>query len=118
LGCPPRSRPWRRCALSDEHFTNVFLEETSRRSAILSGRRTGNRPRSGCRSTGVDPRHQGLANHVAPGTPDRGFDPAFSHKLEPYHEIMTVYYAAAPPVESSSAAAEVDCNPRPEESLA
>ena len=51
-------------------------------------------------------------------TPHRGFDPAFSHKLELYHEIMTVYYAAGPPVESSSAAAEVDCNPRPEESLA
>ena len=79
----------RRVVLSNEHYTNFFLENFR---SCASATRTGAPPRSGCRSTRCGSRARRLANHIARHTLDAGFDPAFSHQLELDHGIMTVYY--------------------------
>jgi Catalytic LigB subunit of aromatic ring-opening dioxygenase len=78
--------------LSNEHFTNFFLENFPQICIGVGERNWGPTEEWLPIDKVWIPGHEGLANHIARYTLDHGFDPAFSHLLELDHGIMTVYY--------------------------
>ena len=78
--------------LSNEHFTNFFLENFPQTCIGLGERNWGPTEEWLPIDKMWIPGHPGLANHIAQHTLNAGFDPAFSHQLELDHGIMTVYY--------------------------
>ena len=78
--------------LSNEHFTNFFLENFPQICVGVGERNWGPTEEWLPIDKVWIPGHEGLANHVMRYTLDHGFDPAFSHLLELDHGIMTVYY--------------------------
>src|SRR5260370_617458 len=82
--------------LSNEHFTNFFLENFPQNCIGVGERNWG--PTEAWLS--IDhawiPGHPGLANHIARSVLRAGFDPAFSHQLELDHGVMTVYHELDP----------------------
>jgi len=78
--------------LSNEHFTNFFLENFPQICIGLGEKNWGPTEEWLPIEKVWIPGHEGLANHIATHTLNSGFDPAFSHLLELDHGIMTVYY--------------------------
>lgn len=78
--------------LSNEHFTNFFLENFPQICIGLGEKNWGPTEEWLPIDKVWIPNHAGLANHIAEQTLRNGFDPAFSHLLELDHGIMTVYY--------------------------
>jgi hypothetical protein len=78
--------------LSNEHFTNFFLENFPQICVGVGERNWGPTEEWLPIDKVWIPGHEGLANHIMRHTLDNGFDPAFSHLLELDHGIMTVYY--------------------------
>jgi catalytic LigB subunit of aromatic ring-opening dioxygenase len=82
--------------LSNEHFTNFFLENFPQICIGVGERNWG--PTEAWLP--IDklwiPGHPGLADHIARSTLSAGFDPAFSHQLELDHGVMTVYHELDP----------------------
>ena len=78
--------------LSNEHYTNFFLENFPQLCIGLGEKNWGPTEEWLPIDKVWIPGHAGLANHIARHTLDHGFDPAFSHQLELDHGIMTVYY--------------------------
>ncbi len=77
--------------LSNEHFTNFFLENFPQLCIGLGERNWGPTEEWLPIDKVWIPGHPGLANHIAESTLRSGFDPAFSHLLELDHGIITVY---------------------------
>ena len=82
--------------LSNEHFTNFFLENFPQICVGVGERNWGPTEEWLPIDKVWIPGHEGLANHIMRQTLDHGFDPAFSHLLELDHGIMTVYYELDP----------------------
>jgi hypothetical protein len=82
--------------LSNEHFTNFFLENFPQICIGVGERNWG--PTEAWLPVPHDwvPGHPGLADHITRGVLSSGFDPAFSHLLELDHGVMTVYHELAP----------------------
>jgi hypothetical protein len=78
--------------LSNEHYTNFFLENFPQICIGLGEKNWGPTEEWLPIDKVWIPGHAGLANHIARYTLNSGFDPAFSHQLELDHGIMTVYY--------------------------
>lgn len=78
--------------LSNEHFTNFFLENFPQLCIGVGEKNWGPTEEWLPIDKVWIPGHSGLANHIAESTLRSGFDPAFSHQLELDHGIMTVYY--------------------------
>jgi hypothetical protein len=78
--------------LSNEHYTNFFLENFPQICIGLGEKNWGPTEEWLPIDKVWIPGHAGLANHIATYTLNHGFDPAFSHQLELDHGIMTVYY--------------------------
>ena len=78
--------------LSNEHFTNFFLENFPQICIGLGEKNWGPTEEWLPIDKVWIPGHQGLGNHIAEYTLEHGFDPAFSHQLELDHGIMTVYF--------------------------
>lgn len=78
--------------LSNEHFTNFFLENFPQTCIGLGEKNWGPTEEWLPIDKVWIPGHPGLANHIIEHTLRSGFDPAFSHQLELDHGIMTVYY--------------------------
>jgi aromatic ring-opening dioxygenase catalytic subunit (LigB family) len=77
--------------LSNEHFTNFFLENFPQICVGVGERNWGPTEAWLPIDKAWVPGHPGLANHIMRHTLDAGFDPAFSHLLELDHGVMTVY---------------------------
>jgi hypothetical protein len=78
--------------LSNEHFTNFFLENFPQICIGLGEKNWGPTEEWLPIEKVWIPGHAGLAGHIAESVLQSGFDPAFSHQLELDHGIMTVYY--------------------------
>jgi len=78
--------------LSNEHFTNFFLENFPQICIGLGEKNWGPTEEWLPIDKVWIPGHPGMADHIARHTLQSGFDPAFSHLLELDHGIMTVYY--------------------------
>lgn len=88
-----RAREVEACViLSNEHYTNFFLENFPQICIGLGEKNWGPTEEWLPIDKVWIPGHPGLANHIAEYTLNHGFDPAFSHQLELDHGIMTVYY--------------------------
>ena len=88
-----RARAVEACViLSNEHYTNFFLENFPQICIGLGEKNWGPTEEWLPIDKVWIPGHPGLANHIAEYTLNHGFDPAFSHQLELDHGIMTVYY--------------------------
>ena len=89
----PASAVSRRCVvLSNEHFTNFFLENFPQLCIGLGEKNWGPTEEWLPIDKVWIPGHPGWPTHIAEHTLHAGFDPAFSHQLELDHGIMTVYY--------------------------
>jgi hypothetical protein len=82
--------------LSNEHFTNFFLENFPQICIGVGERNWGPTEAWLPIDKAWVPGHPALANHIARSTLDAGFDPAFSHLLELDHGVMTVYHELDP----------------------
>src|SRR5215217_9060611 len=82
--------------LSNEHFTNFFLENFPQICIGLGEKNWGPTEEWLPIDKVWIPGHPGLANHIAERTLASGFDPAFSHLLELDHGVMTVYHELDP----------------------
>ncbi|GEL18486.1 hypothetical protein [Pseudonocardia asaccharolytica] len=82
--------------LSNEHFTNFFLENFPQICIGVGERNWGPTEEWLPIEKVWIPGHPGLATHIAEHTLASGFDPAFSHQLELDHGIMTVYHELDP----------------------
>jgi hypothetical protein len=78
--------------LSNEHFTNFFLENFPQICIGVGEKNWGPTEEWLPIDKVWIPGNPGLADHIARHTLQAGFDPAFSHQLELDHGIMTVYY--------------------------
>jgi hypothetical protein len=78
--------------LSNEHFTNFFLENFPQICIGLGEKNWGPTEEWLPIDKVWIPGHPGLGTHIAQYALTHGFDPAFSHQLELDHGIMTVYY--------------------------
>jgi hypothetical protein len=78
--------------LSNEHYTNFFLENFPQLCIGLGEKNWGPTEEWLPIDKVWIPNHAGLANHITEFVLNAGFDPAFSHQLELDHGIMTVYY--------------------------
>jgi hypothetical protein len=88
-----RARGVQACVvLSNEHYTNFFLENFPQLCIGLGEKNWGPTEEWLPIDKVWIPGHSGLGNHIAEYTLNHGFDPAFSHQLELDHGIMTVYY--------------------------
>jgi hypothetical protein len=82
--------------LSNEHFTNFFLENFPQICIGVGEQNWGPTEAWLPIDKAWVPGHPGLAQHIARTTLANGFDPAFSHLLELDHGVMTVYYELDP----------------------
>jgi hypothetical protein len=82
--------------LSNEHFTNFFLENFPQICIGVGERNWGPTEAWLPIDQAWIPGEPALANHIAEYTLNAGFDPAFSHLLELDHGVMTVYHELHP----------------------
>jgi len=82
--------------LSNEHFTNFFLENFPQICIGVGERNWGPTEAWLPIDKAWVPGHPAFAMHIARRTLDAGFDPAFSHQLELDHGVMTVYHELHP----------------------
>jgi Catalytic LigB subunit of aromatic ring-opening dioxygenase len=82
--------------LSNEHFTNFFLENFPQICVGLGEKNWGPTEEWLPIDKVWIPGHPGLGRHITEHTLASGFDPAFSHQLELDHGIMTVYHELDP----------------------
>ena len=82
--------------LSNEHFTNFFLENFPQICVGVGERNWGPTEAWLPISKAWIPGHPGLAGHITRSLLNTGFDPAFSHQLELDHGVMTVYHELDP----------------------
>ena len=82
--------------LSNEHFTNFFLENFPQICVGVGERNWGPTEAWLPISKAWIPGHPGLAGHITRSLLNSGFDPAFSHQLELDHGVMTVYHELDP----------------------
>jgi hypothetical protein len=82
--------------LSNEHFTNFFLENFPQICVGLGERNRGLTEAWLPIDKTWIPGHAGLARHLIRSALADGFDPAFSHLLELDHGVMTVYHELDP----------------------
>jgi hypothetical protein len=82
--------------LSNEHFTNFFLENFPQICIGVGERNWGPTEAWLPIDKAWIAGHPGLADHIARSTLRSGFDPAFSHQLELDHGVMTVYHELDP----------------------
>jgi hypothetical protein len=82
--------------LSNEHFTNFFLENFPQICVGLGERNWGPTEAWLPIQKAWIPGHPGLAGHIVRSVLCAGFDPAFSHLLELDHGVMTVYHELDP----------------------
>src|ERR1700734_3003939 len=82
--------------LSNEHFTNFFLENFPQICVGVGERNWGPTEAWLPIDKAWIPGHPGLANHITRTLLNSGFDPAFSHQLELDHGVMTVYHELDP----------------------
>jgi hypothetical protein len=82
--------------LSNEHFTNFFLENFPQICIGVGERNWGPTEEWLPIDKVWIPGDPALADHIARSTLAGGFDPAFSHLLELDHGVMTVYYELDP----------------------
>jgi hypothetical protein len=82
--------------LSNEHFTNFFLENFPQICIGVGERNWGPTEAWLPIDKAWIPGHPALADHIARSTLAAGFDPAFSHQLELDHGVMTVYHELHP----------------------
>jgi hypothetical protein len=82
--------------LSNEHFTNFFLENFPQICIGVGERNWGPTEAWLPIDKSWIPGHAGLADHITRSTLRNGFDPAFSHQLELDHGVMTVYHDLDP----------------------
>jgi hypothetical protein len=82
--------------LSNEHFTNFFLENFPQICVGVGERNWGPTEAWLPISKAWIPGHPGLAQHITRSLLNTGFDPAFSHQLELDHGVMTVYHELDP----------------------
>jgi hypothetical protein len=88
-----RERDVQACVvLSNEHFTNFFLENFPQICIGVGERNWGPTEAWLPIDKAWIPGHAALADHIARSTLRAGFDPAFSHQLELDHGVMTVYH--------------------------
>jgi hypothetical protein len=78
--------------LSNEHFTNFFLENFPQICVGVGSRNWGPTEAWLPIDKAWIPGHAALADHITRQTLKAGFDPAFSHQLELDHGVMTVYH--------------------------
>jgi len=78
--------------LSNEHFTNFFLENFPQICIGVGEKNWGPTEEWLPIDKVWIPGHEEMADHIIRSTLNAGFDPAFSHRLELDHGIMTVYY--------------------------
>lgn len=78
--------------LSNEHFTNFFLENFPQICVGVGERNLGPTEEWLPIDKVWIPGHPGLADHITRYTLAHGFDPAFSHQLELDHGVVTVYH--------------------------
>jgi hypothetical protein len=92
-----RERDVQACVvLSNEHFTNFFLENFPQICIGVGERNWGPTEAWLPIDKAWIPGRPDLANHIARHALDHGFDPAFSHLLELDHGVMTVYHELDP----------------------
>lgn len=82
--------------VSNEHFTNFFLENFPQICVGVGERNWGPTEAWLPISKAWIPGHPALADHVIRRLLSTGFDPAFSHQLELDHGVMTVYHELDP----------------------
>jgi hypothetical protein len=82
--------------LSNEHFTNFFLENFPQICIGVGERNWGPTEAWLPIDKAWIPGHPALADHIARQTLAAGFDPGFSHLLELDHGVMTVYHELHP----------------------
>jgi hypothetical protein len=92
-----RAREVQACVvLSNEHFTNFFLENFPQICVGLGERNWGPTESWLPIDKAWIPGNPALAEHITRSTLEAGFDPAFSHLLELDHGVMTVYHELDP----------------------
>jgi Catalytic LigB subunit of aromatic ring-opening dioxygenase len=82
--------------VSNEHFTNFFLENFPQICVGVGERNWGPTEAWLPISKAWIPGHPALADHITRCLLRAGFDPAFSHQLELDHGVMTVYHELDP----------------------
>src|SRR5438105_3676757 len=82
--------------LSNEHFTNFFLENFPQICVGVGEQNWGPTEAWLPISKAWIPGHPALADHITRRLLSTGFDPAFSHQLELDHGVMTVYHQLDP----------------------
>ncbi|GAB2729192.1 DODA-type extradiol aromatic ring-opening family dioxygenase [Kitasatospora kifunensis] len=83
--------------ISNEHFTNFFLENFPQHCVGLGAVHTGpTEPWLGIAHNSPVPGSPDLAMAITRQLLGDGFEPAFSHQLRLDHGVMTVYHAIAP----------------------
>ena len=82
--------------LSNEHFTNFFLENFPQICVGIGERNWGPTEAWLPIDKAWIPGHAPLADHIIRHALNNGFDPAFSHQLELDHGVMTVYHELDP----------------------
>jgi len=85
--------------VSNEHFTNFFLENFPQLCVGVGERNWGPTEAWLPISKAWIPGHTALADHITRSLLSAGFDPAFSHQLELDHGVMTVYHELDPQLE-------------------
>jgi hypothetical protein len=85
--------------LSNEHFTNFFLENFPQICVGVGERNWGPTEAWLPISKAWIPGHAALADHITRSLLSAGFDPAFSQQLELDHGVMTVYHELDPQLE-------------------
>jgi hypothetical protein len=92
-----REREVQACVvLSNEHFTNFFLENFPQICVGVGERNWGPTEAWLPIDKAWIPGHAPLADHITRHALNSGFDPAFSHQLELDHGVMTVYHELDP----------------------
>lgn len=82
--------------VSNEHFTNFFLENFPQLCVGVGERNWGPTEAWLPIDKAWIPGHPALADHIIRSVLAAGFDPAFSHQLELDHGVMTVYHELDP----------------------
>jgi hypothetical protein len=99
--------------VSNEHFTNFFLENFPQLCVGVGEHNWGPAEAWLPISKAWIPGHPGLAGHVIRSLLSAGFDPAFSHQLELDHGVMTVYHELSPDLKLPLVAIVQNCAVHP-----